>query len=67
MTVEKLGRLKKALAKITSHIKDERYFSELEDSRKEEYHLEDGKTARYAIGIYMHNLEQTGWKQADGY
>ncbi|GAA3962958.1 hypothetical protein GCM10022246_15280 [Pedobacter ginsengiterrae] len=67
MTEEKLERLEKVLAKIESHSKDERYFNELEDLREEEYRLEGGKTAVYVMGNYRHNLEQTGWKQAEGY
>ncbi|SMG19910.1 hypothetical protein [Sphingobacterium psychroaquaticum] len=67
MTEEKLERLKKTLAKIESYSRDERYFSELETLRKEEYHLEGGKTAEYVMGNYRHNLEQTGWKQAESY
>lgn len=67
MTAEKLERLKKVLAKIDSHSKDERHFSELEDLREDEYRLEGGKTAVYVKGNYRHHLEQTGWKQAEGY
>lgn len=67
MTEEKLERLKKVLAKIETYSRDERYFSELETLREGEYHLEGGKTAEYVMGNYRHNLEQTGWKQAESY
>ena len=65
MTAEKLEKLKKVLAKIDSYSRDERYFRDLEDLREEEYLLEGGKTAVYIMGDYRHNLEQTGWKQAE--
>lgn len=67
MSGEKLERLKKVLAKIESDSRDEKYFSELEDLREEEYQLEGGKTAVYVKDDYRHNLEQTGRKQAELY
>lgn len=67
MNKEKLERLQKAISKIEGCSKDERYFNELEDLRKEEYRLEGGETAVYVMGNYRHNLEQTGWKQAESY
>lgn len=64
---EKLERLRKALATIESRSRHERNFDELQELREEEYRLEGGATAEYVMGNYRHNLEQTGWKQAESY
>lgn len=67
MDKERLERLRKVLSKIERLGNDEQNFDELENLRKEEYRLEGGETAEYVMNNYRHNLEQTGWKQAESY
>lgn len=65
--MNKLERLRNVLTQIKTLAKDESNFESLEKIRKEEYQLEGGKDAVYVMGNYRHNLEQTGWKQAESY
>ncbi len=67
MDKEKLERLQKVMSKIEKYSSNEIYFNDLEEIRKQEYRLEGGKSAIYVMGNYRHNLEQTGWKQAESY
>jgi hypothetical protein len=67
MHKEKLIRLRKVLSDIEELSKDINNFEVLENLRKKEYQLEGGESAVYVMNDYRHNLEQTGFKQADGY
>jgi len=67
MDNERLARLKMVLTEIERSSNLGTSFEELEELRKQEYHLEGGKDGTYLMGNYRHNLEQTGWKQAARY
>lgn len=67
MDLERLERLKKVLARIERSENYPTTFEQLEEIRKQEYHLEGGSSAEYVMGNYRHNLEQTGSKQAESY